>query len=167
MDPLDQSQPMDEVPAGVDPIQHEQRRWGEEAQKECLEAKLDSDSAVPAWADVGHGETADTQSPSSTDVGGTRPACAMRNQGNAPAGAASGVCSQHNKPSEPAQQDRSPSGERSPESLQAASAKPNPESMESVESMAIETILNMDAAIRCEQVALYWQQLLSEQHTLH
>ena len=59
---------MDEVPAGVDPIQHEQRRWGEEAQKECLEAKLDSDSAVPAWADVGHKETAETQSPSNTDV---------------------------------------------------------------------------------------------------
>ena len=29
--------------------------------------------------------------------------------------------------------------------------------------MAIATILNMDAAIRCDQVAHYWQQQLAEQ----
>ena len=150
MEQLAQSQPMGEVPAGMDPIQPEQRREDRNA-----------------WADVGHRETATTQNPSGSDVGGTRPVCAMRNQGNAHAGAASGVCCQHNKPSEPAQQDRLPLGEWSPECLQAASATPNPESMELVESMAIATILNMDAAIRCDHVALYWQQLLSEQHTLH
>ena len=143
MEQLAQSQPMGEVPAGMDPIQPEQRRGDWKAPQECLEANLGS------------------------DVGGTRLVCAMRNQGNAHAGAASGVCCQHNKPSEPAQQDRLPLGEWSPECLQAASATPNPESMELVESMAIATILNMDAAIRCEQVALYWQQLLSKQHTLH
>ena len=143
MEQLAQSQPMGEVPAGMDPIQPEQRRGDWKAPQECLEANLGS------------------------DVGGTRLVCAMRNQGNAHAGAASGVCCQHNKPSEPAQQDRLPLGEWSPECLQAASATPNPESMELVESMAIATILNMDAAIRCDHVALYWQQLLSEQHTLH
>ena len=47
-------------------------------------------------------------------VGGTRPTSAMRNQGDAPAGSASGVCSQDNASSGSAQQERSPSGEQSP-----------------------------------------------------
>ena len=58
-------------------------------------------------------------------VGGTRPTSAMRNQGDAPAGSASGVCSQDKTPLEPAQQDRSPSGEQSPVSIQAAYVKAN------------------------------------------
>ena len=143
MEQLAQSQPMGEVPAGMDPIQPEQRRGDWKAPQECLEANLGS------------------------DVGGTRLVCAMRNQGNAHAGAASGVCCQHNKPSEPAQQDRLPLGEWSPECLQGRLCDTKSRVEELVESMAIATILNMDAAIRCEQVAQYWQQQLAEQHTLH
>ena len=150
MEQLAQSQPMGEVPERMDPIQPEQSREDQNA-----------------WADVGHRETATTQSPSGSDVGGTRPVCAMRNQGNAHAGAASGVCCQHNKPSEPAQQDRLPLGECSPECLQGRLCDTKSRVEELVESMAIATILNMDAAIRCEQVAQCWQQQLAEQHTLH
>ena len=156
---LAQSQPMGEVPAGVDPSQQEQARDIGNAHQERLEANLGGDSAVPAWAGVGHAETGDTQSSGSTDMGGTRPTSAMRYQGYAPAETASGVCSQDNTPSEPAQQDRSPSGEQSPASLQAASAKPN---LESMESMAIETILKMDTTMASEQMALYWQKRLGQ-----
>ena len=146
MEQLAQSQPMGEVPERMDPIQPEQHREDRNA-----------------WADVGHRETATTQNPSGSDVGGTRPVCAMRNQGNAHAGAASGVCCQHNKPSEPAQQDRLPLGECSPECLQGRLCDTKSRDEELMESMAIATILNMG----CEQVAHWWQQELAKQHTRH
>ena len=156
---------MGEVPAGVDPSQQEQARDIGNTHQERLEADLGGDSAVPAWAGVGHAETGDTQSSGSTHMGGTRPTSAMRYQGYAPAETASGVCSQDNTPSEPAQQDRSPSAEPSPASLQAASAKPNVESMESMESMAIDTIMKMDDAMDLEQMALCWQKRLANRDT--
>ena len=92
----------------------------------------------------------------------------MRNQGDAPAGSASGVCSQDNTPSEPAQQDTSPSGEHSPVSIQAAYAKANlqfvslccPTSI--LESIAIETIIAMDITMGREDLALYSQNFLAK-----
>ena len=143
---LDDSRRMGEVPAGVDPSQQEQARDIGNAHQERLEANLGGDSAVPAWAGVGHAETGDTQSSGSTDMGGTRPTSAMRYQDN--------------RPSELAQQDRSPSGAQSPASLQAASAKPNVEAVKSMDSKARETIMEMDATWNFEQMALYWQKRL-------
>ena len=92
----------------------------------------------------------------------------MRNQGDAPAGSASGVCSQDNTPSEPAQQDTSPSGEHSPVSIQAAYAKANLQFVSLccptpiLESIAIETIIAMDITMGREDLALYWQNFLAK-----
>ena len=89
-------------------------------------------------------------------------------EGDAPAGSASAVCSQGTTSSEPARQDRPPSGGQLPASIQAAYAKANLQFVSTccptpvLESMAIETIVGMDITMGRDDLALYWQNFLAK-----
>ena len=89
-------------------------------------------------------------------------------EGDAPTGSVSAVCSQGTTPSEPARQDRPPSGGQLPASIQAAYAKANLQFVSTccptpvLESMAIETIIGMDITMGRDDLALYWQNFLAK-----